>query len=509
MIRFVTLFLSLLACLLSGVLSGCDTASQAPLTTANNAVPPFQKSEYRPGGDTTVSIKPFASFELPVANLPDNQKALFHAGKALANQPWVKAPTITTARDGLGPIYNARTCLMCHINGGKGFMPDNPDQALSGTLVRLSKPASDTRPIDPTLGVVAHPVYGDQLQTQSISLAHQLRFSQPNLNHDVPPEAYIFVRWQAHPYQYPDGNRVELRTPKLEFNYLGYGPLGDDTLMGLRVAPTIHGMGLIELIPQAAIDALADPEDADGNGISGRINQVWDAESQSEKPGRFGLKANKASLAHTVAGAFTNDVGITNALVPNQPCTALQSQCLNSPNGNDDNGLDAQGKTKPLVELPDDLLKLVVDFNRNIAPVARRNVNSKKVKQGRTLFYQVGCHQCHQPSYITADSEEFPHLANQTIWPYTDLLLHDLGPELADNRPDFLASGSEWRTPPLWGIGMSKAVNGSSALLHDGRARTVEEAILWHGGEAQSIKLAFTALASTQREALLKFVESL
>jgi CxxC motif-containing protein (DUF1111 family) len=200
-----------------------------------------------------------------------------------------------------------------------------------------------------------------------------------------------------------------------------------------------------------------------------------------------------------VGGAFTNDVGITNRLAPKQPCTELQESCLKIPNGNDKEG----------VELPDNLLQLVINFNRDLAPLKRRNSQDPEVIAGRELFYQTGCNQCHNPRFVTQKSEVAPHLSEQVIWPYSDLLLHDMGPELADNRPDYLASGSEWRTPPLWGLGLLQQVNGSKVFLHDGRARTIEEAILWHGGEASRAQSYFVQLTRSERDSLISFVNSL
>jgi CxxC motif-containing protein (DUF1111 family) len=453
-------------------------------------VPNIQPSENSPGGTTTVSIKPFANFSKPVANLPVALKPNFYAGQALARQPWIKAPTITIMRDGLGPLYNSRTCLSCHIKGGKGTIPDKNNIPLMSTLVRVSKP-----------GQSSHPIYGDQIQGQSTSLAHQLRHSQKEgvLKHDVAPEAFMYVSWGTSHFIYPDKSQIELREPTLELKKLGYGPLGDDTQYSIRLAPAIQGMGLIELIPQADINALADEYDQDSNGISGRINRVWDIETQKIVDGRFGLKANKPTLKMTIAGAFANDIGITNSLFPAQPCTNSQIGCRKAITGNDSEG----------VELPDQLLELVVNFNRNLAPVQRRNSNTPTVIQGRTLFYQVGCQQCHQPSFTTGESIQNAHLSEQIIWPYSDFLLHDMGLGLADGRPDFLATGSEWRTPPLWGVGLQKQVNGNGGLLHDGRARTIEEAILWHGGEAVLVKNSFIHLSTAERNQLIEFVRSL
>lgn len=496
------------------LLSACDKHSNTEQDAKNKlgysslSAPEFINAENKPGGDTTVSIKPFASFQLPAANLHNDQRATFHAGKALANQPWVKAPTITTARDGLGPIYNARTCLSCHIKGGKGFIPADNKTPLTSTLVRLSLlPSFSTLTNEEQAtalkksGNIAHPVYGDQIQSQSISLAHQLRHSQKTgtLKHDVAPEAYIHINWNEKTFIYPDQQQVTLRAPELDFQYLGYGPLNEGTVFSLRVAPMIHGMGLISLISEQDILALSDEHDDNQDGISGRPNQVWDVERQTTTMGRFGLKANKSSLNMVVAGAFANDLGINNPLAPNQPCTELQPSCTNITNGNDENGF----------ELPASLLQLVVNFNRDLAPVQRRNSDDNNVLAGRELFYQTGCNQCHHPRFKTQKSSVSPHLSEQVIWPYSDFLLHDMGPDLADGRSDFLASGNEWRTPPLWGVGLLSQVNGMASLLHDGRARTIEEAILWHGGEAEHAKNRFIQLEKQDRERLITFVNSL
>lgn len=492
------------------LLSACDNYSDSKLVEAYSSLsaPKLINAENKPGGDTTVSIKPFASFQLPAANLDNNLRPTFHAGKALANQPWVKAPTITTARDGLGPIYNARTCLSCHIKGGKGFIPADNKTPLTSTLVRLSLlPSFSTLTKEEQAtaikksGNIDHPVYGDQIQSQSISLAHQLRHSQKpgKLKHDVAPEAYIHINWNEKNFIYPDQHQVTLRAPELDFQYLGYGSLGAGTVFSLRVAPMIQGMGLISLISDHDILALSDEQDENQDGISGRPNYVWDLEKQTTAMGRFGLKANKPTLDMIVAGAFANDLGISNPLAPNQPCTALQASCSSGANGNDENGF----------ELSADLLQLVVNFNRDLAPVQRRNSHDKNVLAGRELFYQAGCNQCHNPRFTTQKSSVSAHLSEQMIWPYSDFLLHDMGPDLADGRADFLASGNEWRTPPLWGVGLLSQVNGMATLLHDGRARTVEEAILWHGGEAELAKNRFIQLEKQDRERLIAFVNSL
>ncbi|ACR11353.1 putative lipoprotein [Teredinibacter turnerae T7901] len=467
-------------------LGACTPAPDVPLESA---------AERTPAGAATAPAQPFPSFDVPLPNLPESARMNFFAGKALAEQPWVKAPTATTARDGLGPLYNARTCMFCHVRGGRGRIPEQGDELLIQGILRLSL---DHGKYDQSMGVIPHPAYGDQLQTQSISLAHQLRhLASSSLEHSVAPEAYIYVDWQEETFRYPDGETAQLRQPRARIDKLRYGSL-DNARTSLRNAPPMLGVGLLEAVPEASILAREDPQDNDKDGISGRANRVWDPQTNSMQLGRFGWKANRADLPVTVAAAFVNDVGITNPIFSDQPCTAQQTACLAAPSGNDENGH----------ELPQSLLDLVVLFSRNLAVPARRAPQDADVLRGRTQFYQTGCQGCHQPDYVTG-SGIADHLANQHIWPYTDLLLHDMGENLADQRSDFSASGREWRTPPLWGVGVSALVNGSGQLLHDGRARSVEEAILWHGGEAAAVRETFINLPQLQRQALIKFVESL
>lgn len=441
--------------------------------------------------------------------MPKEDVPNFHAGKSLAHQPWVKAPTITFKRDGLGPIFNARTCLGCHINGGRGELPmDNSD--LTKAVVRISLPTPDKpSPLEQKQllqqGIILEPMYGGQIQNKSIALSHQLRhhLNRTNTkldNNEAPPEAYIRIDWEKSDFTYPDGTKVTLKKPKAQLYQMGYGKMHPDTLITLRNSPFMHGLGLLELIAQADIDKLSDPEDKNKDGISGKVNMVWHPVKKKTVPGRFGLKANMPNDLSVVSGkAFSEDIGISNPAIPKQPCMPKQISCVNTPNGNEPN---AQ-------EIDDLQLKLVADFTRGIGVPVRRIKNKAKINQGRSLFYQTGCQGCHQPSFVTQKSTAYPHLNEQTIWPYTDLLLHDMGEALSDNRPDFLATGSEWRTPPLWSIGISKKVNGSSQLLHDGRASSVEEAILWHGGEAEKSKQHFIKLNQSQRESLIQFVESL
>ncbi len=483
------------------VLLSC-VACKPDSTSTTFSVPEWDPKEKYPSGDSSVSYKPFPSFNLPAKNLPVSQRPNFYAGKALAEQPWIKAPTTTTARDGLGPLYNARTCLSCHVNGGRGPMPMNSSEPLFAGIVRLSIPGEDR-----VLGARPEPMYGLQLQGQSISLSHQLRSSRtpkdPEIDPEAPPEAYVKIHWEVTDFIYPDGTKRKLRSPQVRFSRLGYGELHENVLTSLRAAPPIHGLGLLEGVRQEDIDALTDPGDLDGDGVSGRVNLVWDKVNNREAPGRFGWKANHFDLKTAVAAAFNGDIGITNEVFPEQPCTKKQVRCIRSPDGNDEFG----------VELPNQLLDLVVKFTRNLG-VPRNRIKSKVPQemsvQGRSLFYQHGCSACHKQSFVTQKRiGDLEHLGEQTIWPYTDLLLHDMGSALADGRPDHQATGSEWRTPPLWGLGLNKKVNGNYFLLHDGRARNPEEAILWHGGEATFARSNFIKSNEHDRKALLHFLNTI
>ena len=460
---------------------------------------PAPERDWAPGGSATVSLAPYPSSLRPAPSLARDEIPHFHAGKALARQPWIKAPTTTTARDGLGPLYNARSCLACHVNGGRGHLPRGGD-VVRASVLRLSLPANTRRL---RAGVRAHPVYGGQIQGQSVALADQLGVAPaalgPGAELEARAEAKVSLRWRERRYTYPDGATVTLRAPRPRLSRLGYGALGDEVLLSLRHAPAIHGAGLIALIPEAAILALADPADRDGNGVSGRANRVWSRSEQDWVLGRFGWKANMPDLEHTVAGAFAQDLGISNPLFPEGPCTAAQERCRRMATGAGDEG----------VELSAALLQLVVDFTANLGVPAARAQPAAAHAAGAALFEQSGCAGCHTPSHVTGASARYAHLGAQRIWPYSDFLLHDMGAALADARADYRASGREWRTPPLWGAGLAAATNGAAHYLHDGRAATLEEAVLWHGGEAAPARDAFARLDAPRRERLLAFVGSL
>ena len=456
------------------------------LLSACDQPPQFTRAE--PGealsaGSATVFKRDHNAFSLPAANLAPSRRLDFAVGNSFFRNPWVVAPATTIARDGLGPLFNTNACQNCHIKDGRGHPPATDASSAVSMLVRLSLPHSaGTAEQIERLGVVPEPTYGAQLQDMA--------------NPGIAPEGKVRVRYSEVPVQFADGTVVQLRKPELEISQLGYGALPPDTRFSARVAPPMIGLGLLEAIPEAAILAQADPDDADGDGISGRPNRVWDHASQSTQLGRFGWKAGQPSLNQQNAEAFAGDMGLTSSLVPRDNCSAAQSDCQTAPHGGEP-------------EVSDSILASVLFYSRNLGVPARRAVDAPEVLRGKNLFHQAGCQQCHTPSFTTAADAAEPELANQLIRPYSDLLLHDMGEGLADQREEFLATGREWRTPPLWGIGLTEAVNGHSQFLHDGRARNLLEAILWHGGEAEAAKQQVLTFDAEERSALLAFLNSL
>lgn len=428
-----------------------------------------------PGGIGSVQFGPIPTFLVPNAALAPAKRPFFRAGQALARQPWVRAPSSTNARDGLGPKYNARSCMACHLKGGRG--PIEAGGKLSvATLVRLSLPGTD-----PYGRHLPEPTYGHQIQPRSIDVRSALGMES---SAKLPGEAIVRVKWQQKRVNYADGSTEELRWPSIEFSFLGYGPLHSETRTGLRHTPPLYGVGLLDLVPNKTLRALADELDQNGDGISGRINIVWDVNKKSNAIGRFGWKANQPNLHQQVAAAFSGDIGITSMLFP--------------------------GKTPAdRIEISDQLLQLAVDFTRALGVPKRRKAHHPLVLLGEQTFTKIGCAACHIPQLKTGYHSDWPELSHQVIGPYSDLLLHDMGEDLSDNRPDFLASGSEWRTPPLWGLGLRRAVSQDTGLLHDGRAKTVAEAILWHGGEASASREAFRKMDIEARRALIAFVRSI
>ncbi len=429
------------------------------------------------GGATTVHDTGRDAFSMPARNLTPERRSAFFVGNSFFKQNWVIAPASTAARDGLGPLFNARSCSACHFKDGRGRPPEPGEEMLS-MLLRLSLPGADAT----TGAPLPEPTYGGQLQPHGVP--------------GVPGEGRVRVAYEELPGSFADGTPYSLRQPTYRFESLSSGPLAADVLFSPRVAPHMIGMGLLEAIPEETIRALADPDDEDGDGIAGVVNEVWDVKRGRKALGRFGWKANQPTTEQQVAGAFHGDIGITSSLFPGEDRTPAQTEALAAASGGEP-------------ELSDHILQRVVFYSQTLAVPARRDVDDATVLEGERLFREAGCAKCHIPELTTGTLEGFPELSNQKIQPFTDLLLHDMGEGLADGREDFAATGSQWRTPPLWGIGLIETVNGHTTLLHDGRARNLSEAILWHGGEGEESKEAYRAMSAEERAALLRYLESL
>ena len=431
------------------------------------------------------------AFSQHSANLPFDARAEFAIGNGLFRRPWVSAPSSTRSADGLGPLYNARSCQRCHLKDGRGHPPVDADDSAVSMLVRLSVPprTDEERALlaSGRAGVVPEPTYGVQLQDVAVA--------------GLAAEGRIRIARTEREVMFDDGTKAVLETPHYAIVDAGYGRLDPQVMTSPRVAPPMIGLGLLEAVAASDILALADSEDADGDGISGRARRVWSLEHNRMMLGRFGWKAGTATIVDQSAAAMSGDIGISSPLAPAPwgECTELQPDCRDRPHGADAGGFEA----------PANVMDAVVFYSRNLAVPARRDESDPTVLRGKALFYGIGCTGCHTPKHATRSDWPVEALAGQLIWPYTDLLVHDMGEDLADRRPEGGASGREWRTAPLWGIGLTEVVNGHTRFLHDGRARNLVEAILWHGGEAESARDAFRAMPSADRAALLAFLNSL
>ncbi|WP_417829398.1 di-heme oxidoredictase family protein [Thalassospira sp.] len=449
-----------------------------------------------PGGSTTVTgVDGRNVFMHQSANMSFEKRLDFKLGEALFQRLWVTAPTRTKAADGLGPLFNSRACSGCHIRNGRGHPVDenNDEAGATSMLLRLSIPPQTPDQLrdhlDGKLANIPDPVYGGQFQD----------FSVPGIE----AEGRVKVSYQTSEVTLNGGETVELRKPAYEMTNLAYGPLHPDVMVSARLAPPMIGLGLLEAIPDSTLMAASDPQDEDGDGISGRLNRVWDIAKGEIAIGRFGWKAGMPSLDQQNQNAFQFDIGLSTPLYPDGSgdCTEAQTACINAPNGND---AEFDG-----LEVHSVMTELVLYYTRNIAPPARRNARDADVLAGAEIFEAIGCASCHTPRYELPERADMPEQSGQVIWPYSDLLLHDMGNDLADHRPEAQASGREWRTPPLWGIGRAQEIDPRARFLHDGRARTLLEAILWHGGEAENARNAVTKMPPSERSQLLAFLKSL
>ncbi|MDR7033569.1 CxxC motif-containing protein (DUF1111 family) [Mesorhizobium sp. BE184] len=432
------------------------------------------------------------SFSQSSANITFEEEGAFKLGNALFRKNWVSSPSSTQASDGLGPLFNARACQSCHLKDGRGHPPEgNPDA--TSMFLRLAREAStDEEKAARTEGRVLNfpdTTYGAQLQDLAV----------PGLK----GEGRMRVTYAETPVTLGDGAVVSLRKPSYRVEDLAYGPLDPTTTLSPRISPPMIGLGLVEQIAPSDILAHADPYDREGDGISGKPNMVPDELTGKHTLGIFGWKAQTPSIRQQSADAFAGDIGISTPEVPHHwgDCTKAEADCLALPNG-------VQERLGP-VEAPPPVMDLVTFYSQNLAVPARRDIGRKDVLAGKQAFYGMGCISCHTPKFVTRRDTPNKAQSFQLIWPYSDFLLHDMGEGLADGQAVGEATGNEWRTPPLWGIGLTKQVNGHTFFLHDGRARNLTESILWHGGEAQKARDRFAAADAETRAALIKFLESL
>ncbi|MGB3553521.1 MAG: di-heme oxidoredictase family protein [Jannaschia sp.] len=468
--------------------TSAEAARVAAVTSPTTEFDAPERFEANQGGAGTVRRRSDRqAFSLPQANLDFAQQGDFLLGNGLFEKLWVGAPASTIASDGLGPMFNTRSCQSCHLKDGRGHAPMDADDDAASLVVRLGRPigAAEVDELTAYLGALPDPVLGHQLSDRSLP--------------GQPAEGRVRVAWEpARIVELPGGNSVTLHRPIWS---LPGAALHPDTRISPRVAPQMIGLGLVEAIPAADILAHADPEDADGDGVSGRPNVVWSPEYETEMLGRFGVRATTPTLRQQAADAFNADMGLSSPLRPDPAgdCTTEQTACRSGPHGTDDHGTEVAGES----------LDLVAFYSGTLGVPARVSVDDPQVLRGKELFHAARCTACHVPKFVTHRLEDRPEHSFQLIWPYSDFLLHDMGPGLADALPAGRATGSEWRTPPLWGLGLVEQVGGHRQYLHDGRARSLAEAILWHDGEGRAARDAYAILSAVDRAVLHAFLESL
>jgi CxxC motif-containing protein (DUF1111 family) len=432
----------------------------------------YELNEEYSAGSCTTFENGGAAFGQSIEGLGEWDAHVHEQGDLFFGAPFLPANSNNGA-NGLGPLYNQTSCNRCHLNEGRGEPP------LGGTtynsmFFKMSMPGVDIHGAP-----LPVPGFGIQLQDRSLV--------------GVGTEGTVETQWNYKTVILADGTSIELRYPKYIFS--GYTPIPAGFEFSPRVSRPNFGMGLIESISEESILANADPDDINGDGISGKANYVYDyVTKRTHVLGRLGWKASVASIKNQVARALNEDIGITNSVFPNEN-GAGQPQLSNH--------------TSLGYDLPDSILNALTFYMKTLAVPARRNVNDADVLIGKNIFASLGCVNCHVKNFKTGTNVSMPLLSNQYIRPYSDFLLHYMGIDLNDGRAEFLAEGNEWRTPPLWGIGLTQTVSGHTYFLHDGRARNMMEAILWHGGEALQAKEAYMKLSKTDRLALQRFLDSL
>ena len=505
---FKQLSILTLALLLASCGGSSSSNTSEPTPNPEPQPEPEITNEHLSGGETSTADVSADAFSSRSDNMTDTSRiATFELGDDFFQNPWVAGSASTSSRDGLGGLFNNNACQDCHIRDGRGHAPDEGSDDFNSILFRAARThitqAQQQDMLNSLVANVPDTTVGGQLQQEAVA--------------GVMPEVELAVTYEERVVTFKDGYQVTLRDPNWHFTNLraeqGYY-LDDDTLFSARVAPPMIGLGLLALVAESEILAKQDIDDANGDGISGKANYVWSVNNQDVALGRFGWKAGQPSLLEQSAGAFLNDMGLTSRLHQTESCLSHQTDCQQTPNGNGDsvNHYD--------YEVPDKILDAIALYSAHLSVPQRQNAYDDDVKRGKAIFMELGCQQCHTESYTTQYSAEHPELSEQKIFPYTDMLLHDMGEDLADftreNTPgssddlyEFMATATEWRTPPLWGLGKTKTVDPDATFLHDGRARTIMEAVLWHAGEAEATKQKVLELTANEREDLLTFLNDL
>lgn len=434
--------------------------------------------ETKPAGSGTTSDYSVQAFSHPLNGVRGQLRRDFALGNSFFQTKWVTTPSSTPLRDGLGPLYNATSCAACHFKDGRGAGLPETDGRVEISLLFRIRSISEHGQANP------HSEYGGQFQP----------FSLDGIN----GEGESYVKYQNIQGEFSDGEKYTLKQPHYVFKKLMHSEFTKQDILSPRVGPQMIGLGLIENILKEDILKNEDPKDKNNDGISGRANWVMSVVTKKLELGRFGWKAGKPSLLEQNAAAFNGDIGITSSLFPEEECTYVQVECLSH-------------MTKE--DISDELLEKVTTYTQLLAVPSVRILNPETFSKGKKLFYEMKCTSCHTPSYETANNSKHDILNNQKIYPYSDFLLHDMGAALADHELEVnneeLATTREWRTPPLWGLGLVPTVNGHQRLLHDGRASGFEEAILWHGGEATSSKNHYLNLSKEERASVIEFLKSI
>ena len=410
----------------------------------------------------------------PISGMNDEQYDKFILGRSFFVIPWVEAPSATTARDGLGPLFNANTCVSCHAGNGRGTLYNKkgkPSRSLVARLSIASNGSFEHKELLNKNGFIPHPVYGAQISINGI--------------HGVDFEARVKIDFEKIKVKFPDGEIDELLKPKYELINKNYGKILEDTATTYRIAPSLHGLGLIEKISNEDILKNVDENDSNNDGISGKANMVYSPKTKKYELGKYTWKASSASVIEQSAAAASSDMGLTSMYFMNENCTSSQKECNDAP------------KAVHKEDITPQRLEAISFYLKNTK--AYKPKQTQEFKEGLEIFESIGCVKCHANNFKISD--------NLTISPYSDFLLHDMGEQLSDNRNEFNASSKEWRTSPLWGLSLHEKINKKRPrLLHDGRARDFQEAILWHGGEANSVKENYMNLPKQTRKKLLKFL---